>query len=45
MTILTIIQRAFKRVGLTAPSSALSSTDENVIRMIELANEVIDALA
>lgn len=39
MTFLEIIQAAFRRVGLTAPSSAIGSTDENVIRMIELANE------
>ena len=39
MTLLQMIQRAFRRVGLTAPASAISSTDENVVRMIELANE------
>jgi len=39
MSLLTIIQRVSKRVGLTAPTAAMSSTDENVVRMIELANE------
>jgi len=32
-------------VGLTAPTAAVSSTDENVIRMIELANEEGEELA
>lgn len=45
MSLLTLIQRAFKRVGLTAPTAAVSSTDENVIRMIELANEEGEELA
>lgn len=39
MSLLTIIQRVSKRVGLTAPVAAMSSTDENVVRMIEVANE------
>jgi len=39
MSLLTIIQTVTKRVGLTAPSSAIGLTDENIIRMIELANE------
>lgn len=39
MSLLTIIQAAYKRVGLTAPSSAIGLTDANVVRMIELANE------
>lgn len=39
MTFLEIIQATFRRVNITAPSSAIGSTDENVIRMIELANE------
>lgn len=39
MSLLTLIQRASKRVGLTAPVAAMSSTDDNVVRMIELANE------
>ena len=45
MSLLTLVQRAFKRVGLTAPTAAVSSTDENVIRMIELANEEGEELA
>lgn len=39
MTLLTMIQRAFRRVGLSAPNAAISSTDDNVIRMVEIANE------
>ena len=45
MSLLTLVQRAFKRVGLTEPTAAVSSTDENVIRMIELANEEGEELA
>lgn len=39
MSLLTIIMRVSKRVGLAAPTAAMSSTDDNVVRMIELANE------
>lgn len=39
MSLLTLIQKCHKRVGLNAPNAAMSSTDENVVRMIELANE------
>lgn len=39
MSLLTIIQAASKRVGLTAPTNAIGLTDMNVIRMIELSNE------
>lgn len=39
MTLLTLIQRTFRRVGLTAPSAAVGSTEENILRLIELANE------
>lgn len=45
MSLLTLVQRAFKRVGLSAPTAVMSSTDENVIRMIELANEEGEELA
>ena len=44
MSLLTLIQRASKRVGLNAPAAAMSSTDDNVVRMIELANEEGDDL-
>ena len=44
MSLLQIIQRVSKRVGLTAPVAAMSSTDENVVRMIELANEEGESL-
>lgn len=39
MSLLTIIQATCKRVGLNSPASAIGLTDENVLRMIELANE------
>ena len=39
MSLLSIIQTASKRVGLNSPASAIGLTDENVVRMIELANE------
>lgn len=39
MSLLTIIQTASKRVGLTSPASAIGLTDVNVVRMIDLANE------
>lgn len=45
MSLLTIIQSASKRVGLTSPSSAIGLTDANVIRLIELANEEGEELA
>lgn len=44
MSLLNLIQKCHKRVGLSAPTAAVSSTDENVIRMIELANEEGDEL-
>lgn len=44
MSLLTLIQKCHKRVGLSAPNAAMSSTDENVVRMIELANEEGDEL-
>lgn len=39
MSLLTIIQAASKRVGLNSPASAIGLTDENVVRMISLADE------
>ena len=39
MSLLTIIQKTHKRVGLNSPSSAIGLTDENVVKMIEMANE------
>lgn len=39
MSLLTIIQAASKRVGLTSPTNAIGLTDANVVRMIELSNE------
>lgn len=45
MTLLQLIGSAFRRVGLTAPTSVSGNTDENVIRMLELANEEGEQLA
>lgn len=39
MSLLTLIQGTFKSVGLSSPSTAVGSTDENIIRMIQIANE------
>ena len=39
MSLLTIVQAASKRVGLNSPASAIGLTDDNVVRMISLANE------
>ena len=45
MSLLTLVKETFKRVGLTAPASAIDSTDENVIRMVSLANEEGESLS
>lgn len=39
MSLLTLVSRAMLRVGLTEPNAAMSSTDTNVVRMVQLANE------
>jgi len=39
MALLAMIQQACLRVGLTSPSAAIGSTDENILRMIAIANE------
>lgn len=39
MAFLAMIQQACKRVGLTAPTAAVGSTDENILRMVAIANE------
>lgn len=39
MSLLTIIKAVSKRVGLTAPTTAIGLSDKNVIRLIELSNE------
>ena len=39
MSLLSIIQAASKRVGLNSPASAIGLTDDNVVRMIALADE------
>lgn len=45
MSLLTLIQSACPRIGLTAPNAVMSSTDENIIRLVALANEEGDELA
>ena len=45
MSLLTIVQTACKRVGVTAPVNAYSSTDDNIVRIIALANEEGEELA
>jgi len=42
---LDIIQSVCKRVGLSEPNAAISNTDENIIRLVELANEEGEDLA
>lgn len=39
MTLIEIIQRVCKRVNLDSPVTAIGSSDLNILRMIELANE------
>ena len=39
MTILAMVQSACKRIGLPSPNTAIGSTDQNIIRLIALANE------
>lgn len=45
MSLLQIVQTACKRVGVTAPVNAYSSTDDNIVRIIALANEEGEELA
>ena len=44
MSCLSIIQTACKRLGLTAPNSAVGNTDSQVIQMLSLLNEEGEAL-
>lgn len=39
MSLLTIVQAAAVRVGLTSPSIAASSTDQNIQQLVQLVNE------
>lgn len=39
MSCLSVVQQAFRRVGLTAPSAVVTSTDPQVLQMLALANE------
>lgn len=45
MSLLTLIQDVCPRIGLTEPNAAMSSTDDNIIRLVGLANEEGDELA
>lgn len=45
MTCLTLVQTAFKRMGLSAPTAVASSTDPQVMQMLALANEEGQTLA
>jgi len=45
MTCLTIVQRVCKRVGLDAPSSAVGSTERQILQILELSNESGQELA
>lgn len=39
MSLLTLIQNTCRRVNLTVPNAAAGSTDENIVRLVGLANE------
>lgn len=39
MTCLSIVQSAFRRVGLSPPTAAVTSSDDKVLQMLEFANE------
>lgn len=45
MSLLTIVQAVCKRVGVSSPVNAYSSTDDNIVRIIALANEEGEELA
>lgn len=45
MSLLTIVKAACKRCGVPAPVNAYSSTDDNIVRMIALADEEGQELA
>lgn len=45
MSILTLVQRACRRIKMVPPSSALGSTDPNVLLLVELAREDASVLA
>lgn len=45
MSLLSIVKNVCKRVGLVAPVAAIASTDDNIVRIIELANEEGEELA
>jgi hypothetical protein len=39
MSLLTIVQNAARRLGITAPSVVISSSDQNVIKLLGLSNQ------
>jgi hypothetical protein len=39
MSLLTIIQKTCKRLGITSPNAVVSSTDQQIIQLLALANE------
>jgi hypothetical protein len=45
MSLLTIVQRACRRIGITAPNAVISSTDLQIIQLLEIANEECEELA
>lgn len=45
MTCLSIVQTVCKRVGITAPNSAIGNTDAQIIQMLALLNEEGESLA
>jgi hypothetical protein len=45
VSLLTIVAAASLRVGISEPSTVISNTDENVVRMLALANEEGEELA
>lgn len=45
MSLLGIVQAVSKRVGLTAPTSAISNTNPTVVQMLALVEEVVNDIA
>lgn len=45
MSLLTLVQKACTRIGITKPTAIVSSSDEQVIQLLGLANEEGDELA
>lgn len=45
MSLLTIVQKAITRIGLTKPTAVVSNTDQQIIQILALANEEGDELS